>query len=234
MREYPKFLGCPMVRLILAGKKTMDSKILTRQNSVLSPKGDWSKLCWDSSENFIPPRFGDQYNSHRMEKAIIPYVDYLFPHLEYLHVPYNYTQAGTIYRIRPRHLIGDRFWIKESWKEDVGGIYFKADSPDWDMPWKSSLFTPWKSSLFMPRKASRLTLEIMAIKCRQLKDMPLDDVVKEGFATKEEFLKYFAALNKRKKGMAPNPWIWSYEFKRVVSRGQTLEYCPLFGDKNPG
>lgn len=75
---------------------------------------DWSKLDWDQQTSYD---FGDMRYSKDSEfvskdkrgeligiqKAPKVYKDHGFiePNCEYLHVPYDYNQAGTIYRLRP-------------------------------------------------------------------------------------------------------------------------------------
>ena len=204
MKEYPILFNTPMVQLILAGKKTMTSRLLTPRNSKLSPNGDWSKLCWDGSEVY---KF--HWNKNLDTKAPLPFVDKMILNWEYLHVPYNYTQDGTVYRLYSRYEETDWFWVKESWCE-IDTLVYKADSDYSDYK-----LYKWKSSIFMPRRGSRIILEIIAIKCRQLLDVSQEDVTKEGFGSKEEFWQYFKVLNKHRMASVPNPWIWSYEFKRL-------------------
>ncbi len=59
---------------------------------------DWTKFCWDRSETHKIIRKGA-----RDWKAPLPYVDkgFIGEGSEYLHVPYNFTEEGTIYRVRP-------------------------------------------------------------------------------------------------------------------------------------
>jgi len=59
---------------------------------------DWSKFCWDGSEVY-KSRFKGEKNI----KAVEPYTDDFFiaDNCQYLHVPYNFTEQCTIYRVRP-------------------------------------------------------------------------------------------------------------------------------------
>ena len=52
---------------------------------------DWSKFDWDGKE------------FHDDDKSPMVWTDngFIAPNSEYLHVPYNWTEQGTIYRVRP-------------------------------------------------------------------------------------------------------------------------------------
>ena len=57
---------------------------------------DWTKFCWDGSEK-------NKFEG-KMLKAPLPLVDgfLIGDGCEYLHVPYNFAEDGTISRVRPR------------------------------------------------------------------------------------------------------------------------------------
>jgi len=59
---------------------------------------DWSKFCWDGSEIHKAMFKGDKNT-----KAPKPSVDdcLIAPDCQYLHVPYDFEESGTIYRVRP-------------------------------------------------------------------------------------------------------------------------------------
>lgn len=59
---------------------------------------DWSKFCWDGKS--IHKAI---FKGHKDMKALLPFVDdgLIVPNCEYLHVPYDWEEHGTIYRVRP-------------------------------------------------------------------------------------------------------------------------------------
>jgi len=59
---------------------------------------DWSKFDWDGKSIFK-----SIFRGQRDMKAPLPWVDdgLIAENCEYLHVPYNYTDQGTIFRVRP-------------------------------------------------------------------------------------------------------------------------------------
>jgi len=59
---------------------------------------DWNKLCWDGSQIHK-----GIFKREKDMQAPLPLVDdCLIPSgCQYLHVPYNFAEEGTIYRLRP-------------------------------------------------------------------------------------------------------------------------------------
>jgi len=61
---------------------------------------DWTKFCWDGSD--ICKAI---YKGRKDIKAPLPFADdcgfFIEPNNQYLHVPFNFTEDSTIYRVRP-------------------------------------------------------------------------------------------------------------------------------------
>jgi hypothetical protein len=89
--------------------KYKDYKINKHNSTVNGSLGrfyDWNKFCWDGSEVYIEPcRCPDCKKLHTKNKAPLPFVDdYLIAdNSQYLHVPYDYAEQCTIYRVRPNY-----------------------------------------------------------------------------------------------------------------------------------
>ena len=76
--------------------------------------------------------------------------------------------------------VGDRLWVRETWQVDPAGEWgycYKATGHNTVCGWDSHL---WRPSIFMPRKASRITLEIVNVRCERLQDISSDDAWAEG------------------------------------------------------
>ena len=176
----------------------------------------------------------------------------------------------------PFGLVGDRLWVKESWRvgawnEEEGTIAvdYRADNyarrewltlpdddgekfnklwldtcdelsakgiePDEDgYHWKPGESPcKWRSGLFMPRWASRLTLEITAIKVERVQDISEADAIAEGItgewvppghhsfnghraSARSGYKALWDSINaKRGYGWEKNPWVWAITFKVV-------------------
>ena len=59
---------------------------------------DWSKFCWDGSETHK-----SIFRGVKNMQAPKPFVDdcFIVENCQYLHVPFDFTEHGTIYRVRP-------------------------------------------------------------------------------------------------------------------------------------
>jgi len=155
---------------------------------------------------------------------------------------------------RQRYAVGDKLWVKEEWS----GHYHFRDTP----PAKRvSFMTPdgpilrediwyWadgrpatgdyerpRSPLFMPRWASRITLEVTAVRVQRLQEISDDDALAEGVTKVREhcyvirgidydeiglchsgpiapFAKLWDSLNaKRGYGWEDNPWVAAISFR---------------------
>jgi hypothetical protein len=120
---------------------------------------------------------------------------------------------------------GDRLWVRETFMIHGGEIAFAAT----DQPLVGC--DKWKPSIFMPRLASRITLEVVAVRVERLQDITEHDAELEGAAMREHFEKAkhghplqphktaFAWLWNKINGRdswAANPWVWVVEFARLL------------------
>lgn len=131
---------------------------------------------------------------------------------------------------------GDRLWVRETVAETIGGqTVYRADASD-EVAREVKAFTGWTPSIFMPRWASRLLLEVTAVRCERLQDISEADAVAEGVEFelvkgKQEWFNYldewafeyfakdsYATLWEKINGLqswAANPWVWVVEFKVI-------------------
>ena len=89
-------------------------------------------------------------------------------------------------RIKPPYSVGDRLWVRETWKASLtcpdacrcsqkdNGIIYRADMAQCGFKHK------WKPSIFMPRRASRITLEVTHVRAERLQDISEKDAIAEG------------------------------------------------------
>lgn len=81
-------------------------KINQRNSTVCGYPGrgfDWSKFCWDGSELRIDKCYHPNCLHKHEWQAPLPWVDdgLIEANCEYLHIPYNWAEQETIYRVRP-------------------------------------------------------------------------------------------------------------------------------------
>ncbi len=127
---------------------------------------------------------------------------------------------------------GDRLWVRETHAQaGTGRVFYRAD-PD-------TLAPRWTPAIHMPRWASRIDLEVTAVRVERLQDITEDDARAEGIGAARPDLAPLSALHPgRKPGQdmpsyraafwalwesingaraswASNPWVWCVGFKRV-------------------
>jgi hypothetical protein len=128
---------------------------------------------------------------------------------------------------------GDRLWVRETWARFPGNdpVYRATYDGRFGSGWK------WKPSIHMPRWASRLTLEVTAVRVERLHDISESDAANEGIscssghrwglaetgvehnAPSHAFRSLWQNINGPGSWEA-NPWVWAVSFKRVeVTRG---------------
>ncbi|MGJ5994163.1 hypothetical protein ACSBR8_03035 [Pseudomonas aeruginosa] len=151
---------------------------------------------------------------------------------------------------------GDRLWVREThaqvFEVDIPdgrpagpiGTAGSPGRPDWkcryvyrsdgEMPnvqWHhvgDSQPVRWTPSIHMPRRASRILLEITAVRVERLQDITEDQAIAEGIDTHPmgfygngcitaggAFLELWESINGYGR-WAANPWVWVVEFRRVT------------------
>ena len=223
MKERPLIFTGESVRAILAGRKTQTRRVIKPQPvrdatawaiywERANHEGQYGPSAWSLNEH-VPP-------------------DVL------LHSPYGVP--------------GDRLWVRETWCEaapehrDVSGVrqaFHRANSAKdrggegeairqeyirLGYPYK------WKSPMFMPRWASRLLLEVVAVRVERLQSITDADAKAEGasgrlvmftrwpgredpgdWTAQEEFESAWEQINGKRHPWSSNPWVWVIEFKRI-------------------
>jgi hypothetical protein len=130
---------------------------------------------------------------------------------------------------------GDRLWVRETWRERLGdGTYAYRATHDGPFTWESY---KWRPSIFMPRAASRITLEITAVRVERPQDISHADAIAEGIEADVQAGDTAPLWREYRTGgttISPthsyrtlweqingpdswdaNPWVWMLEFKRV-------------------
>ena len=152
IKEQPILFSAPMVRAILDGRKTM-----TRR--VVKPQPNWSgKIACEWYEPTVVRRGVEEPG---------PQVFGFANEDEGWKCPYGSP--------------GDRLWLRETFRPilsgwNQGGVDYRADDPS-----ASGIgFIPWKPSIHMPRWASRITLQVEAVRVERLQEIAGQDARAEG------------------------------------------------------
>lgn len=134
--------------------------------------------------------------------------------------------GGDIWFPCPFGAAGDRIWVRETWAEAGASApdlkLYRANYPE-HVPSSYENVPPadevrWTPSIHMPRWASRILLEITAVRVEKLNSISEVDAKAEGMKDSMPILEYARLWN----GIYPdkywqsNPWVWVIEFKRVT------------------
>lgn len=245
MKERPIIFSGPMVRAILAGRKTQTRRIVKPQ----------------------PPARIEGQRQHRMAFTSDDEGTELFVYSQS-------ANAGGWNARCPYGQPGDRLWVRERWRvgawdTDTGSVAidYCADNScrkEWiEVPednedmfqrlWEQSSddaertgtkydadgeyhWKPgespcrWRPSIHMPRWASRIALEVTNIRVERAQDISEGDVDAEGVGVLEQvrgilrddwkhtdsFQRLWDSVNAaRGFGWDTNPWVWVVEFKKI-------------------
>ena len=218
MRERPILFKGPMVRALLDGTKTQTRRLVK----------------WGSEE---APTLGCKIAQTGPEGIE-----------EWTYEDDDASNAGVLDILCPYGVAGDRLWVRETFSLlnanyiPVEGrnplfthVSYRADHIDKDGDGPAHPMK-WRPSIFMPRWASRIELEVTAIRAMRLQDISEEDAEAEGAMTwwnglsqEEQFGMYdggrgpiaafrmlWDSINaKRGVGWDTNPWVWAVSFRRV-------------------
>lgn len=208
-----------MVRAILDGRKTQTRRVITKQ----PPSVETVRQLSGSGYHYAQP---DSMHDHWYVCGPVWAVEQAMNHNNCrLDCPYGQP--------------GDRLWVRETWapydddvvpEKDLSGIGYRADEK-WNghsspfRSWNAEYNGTWKPSIFMPRWASRITLELTAVRVQRVQEISEEDAMAEGIelmnVTREDSHRFhyrvlWDDLNlKRGFGWKTNPWVWALTFKRV-------------------
>ena len=220
MKEHPILFNGPMVRALLADRKTQTRRIAPITDLNIKPYGD-DAVTW--GVHFSRPVKGS-IGSYSGGKFSV-----------------EQAQCIIASMFNPFGRPGDRLWVREAFAysvidpeglspeddpENYDIIYRATDHPagGWSDGEGNSIQAPWKPSIHMPRWASRITLEIVSVRVERLQDISEADAIAEGvnhslhlpggrFAN-ENYAHLWWQIN-GDGSWESNPWVWVVEFKRI-------------------
>lgn len=206
----PILFNTEMVRAILEGRKTVTRRVIKLPKRVQEQENGLYTLYTE----------GTVYENFCIEQI----VDYISP-----------------------YQVNDILYVRETWCKlpvseygnlytaGEGVYYYKADGEKRPQGWRGN----WKPSIHMPKEAARLFLRVTGVSVKKLRDMELEDFIKEGIILSREDMKnHDTALYKARelfkdlwnstagKPYSPeryanswigNPYVWVIEFEVITA-----------------
>lgn len=211
MKERPVIFNSEMVRAILSGRKTQTRRVVSDRHLHLIDVASQVGECYPLESGI------DHANSQSYYRE---------------HCPFGQ--------------VGDRLWVRETWQgplvdeehlDDYRANADKFQAPEFCEYAADGGTRPefcdlddntrqgWRPSIHMPRWASRITLEITAVRVERLNDIGVDDAkaegVKAGVCPGHEHMMHQVAFSELwqsiygEESWSANPWVWVIEFRRV-------------------
>lgn len=232
MKERPILFSGPMIRALLAGRKSVTRRVVKPQPA--------KPICRMVHVGTCTTTGRKSFVAHDIKGKCV----YAWP---------TRDGHGLEGDITAPFAVGARLWVKETW-----GFSAYYDDTDWlrgsvkgqsqdhlTESWKlrfaadydgpaSSEYPYWRPSIFMPRWASRLTLEVTEVRVERVQDISEADARAEGIEVCrdgdgtiiygphgcytvdacDEFRRLWHSINGAQ-SWEDNPWVWVVGFRRV-------------------
>lgn len=243
IKERPILMSAPMVRAILAGRKTQTRRLVKSRNDL----SHYNKAFVLSKDEYNKD-VATEFNAKVVAKK--PMALFFKNFINGLDVECPYGN------------VGDRLWVRESYKrwcidgtdtteDGWWSVRYRSDNniqkhcatwdccATYDSPSEAGCCKEpdrWKPSIHMPRWASRILLEITGLRVERLRDISRDDCIAEGIYEYQDgnyfydsehggygspYAAYKELINKINgpETWDRNPWVWVVEFKVIEVKG---------------
>ena len=210
MTERPIIFQADMVRAILEGRKTQTRRVVKLRHGGVT---------------FTYP--GNRFVVRSRTRHVL-----------------TLENAVCAHEIDAPYRTGDRLWVRETWGLTCAGgwavdpstLTFRAGGYPPHRIIRPEQFAPigeieqrpdpqpdrWRPSIHMPRWASRIDLEITAVRVERVQDISVEDALDEGIVhstlncPRMEFAQLWNRIN-GPDAWDQNPWVWVIEFKRLTT-----------------
>lgn len=214
--EKPILFSAPMILKIIADKKTVTRRIVKPQPPDYIDFFEFMKGGFEGYYIKVSPRF----RPFVLPRGRVAYTD-----------------------IKAKYVPGDRLWVRETWgipgfNNDSGYeicVKYRADNAErnWidldnEELWERLIKREetydkkhgnkilWRPSILIPRAVSRISLDVTDCRIERLHELDDDEAQREGFKNRENFIKLWDSLNKKRSfPWEANPWVYRIEFKRA-------------------
>lgn len=231
MHELPILFSAPMVRAILDGRKTVTRRVVNRVAS-LGPVTEFGRSDTPG------------YDWRCRDRRAL----------------WNDLRDAELLARCPYGQVGDRLWVREAYfgnhylhphePEDERELRFRADGVE---GFEGERIR-WRPGIHMPRWASRIALEVTAVRVERLQDIREWEAMNEGAPLGHDesrvgdptvvamhrigFQRLWDRLAKQGSTWADNPWVWVVEFRRIElpqdRAGETGSHGTACGHVAPG
>lgn len=202
MKERPILFSGEMVRAILDGTKTQTRRVVKmpaavqfepEQGDTPADLNDLQEMAW--------------FDDHEAGPGFYAWLS-------------EYPEEGSMPVRCPYGEPGERLWVRETFAPAWCGDWVYAADYSKERLAEKDARGFWKPSIHMPRQASRLTLEVTAVRVERLQDISEADARAEGCPAQAPGLPrhWYAQLWDRINGAGAwdaNPWVWVVEFHKV-------------------
>lgn len=223
MSERPIIFSTPMVKAILAGRKTQTRRIV-------KPAGPLQRECWDhcivrwSETGHGGPGWYVWDDGCEDEGSHV--------------VPCPYGQPGDVLWVRetwalPPNFDPERHGRIKDGPPSIGPVCFKSRYSSWD-PWPA---TRWRPSIHMPRWAARLFLRVEEVRVERLQEISEGNARAEGvkavsmadvprqatYTDRQDFAQLWDQINGKRAPWESNPFVWVITFSPMMRERQERE-----------
>lgn len=132
--------------------------------------------------------------------------------------------------------------VADDWAERVGAAWAELSDPSNTMVDGKASDRRWRPSIFMPRWASRITLDVTAVRVERLQEISEDGARAEGVSPfnahivikdgerqtdmestyRGAFACLWDSINYDPAPWLSNPWVWVVEFRRVDNTNEVM------------
>ncbi len=219
MKERPIIFSDPMIRALLAGRKTQTRRVIvTRKVPWLIDPETFYRTPMDDRNGFAEPAVTHWQGA-----------EWYWYEKEY------HDEGGHVLFQCPYGQKGDRLYVREAYHFDkeynadptrralrasavppTANVYYAADGPK---PYWAGRRRP---SIHQPKWASRILLEVQEIQVERIQEIGVGDCLREGVAhlndfgggPRASFNRLWDSINDhRGYGWEANPWVWVVSFK---------------------
>ena len=237
MKERPILFSGSMVRAILDGRKTQTRRIMRHQPRFIESANipHWRIDCDHMSVPFDPACESLIRSSlcHHFDGPAAS-GDRLWVRETWRY--HDWTEEGEPWiQYAADDATAGPLTVSDDWTDRVTAAWESLSAPENFAIDAAARDRKWRPSIFMPRAASRITLDVIAVRVERLQDIDEAAIIAEGVTVDRvagwtgtpwadmptlhhawEVL--WDSINADRASWASNPWVWVVEFKRAEVR----------------